>query len=417
MSATMLAHTVCRSVCICLGLLGCASCSHAALHDRTEHEDEESNGVSNNDHHSNGSSLLVDVLHPNLSAQAPGRTINVLRSPVPLPSVLATPESLPAVLAFLGEVPSKNVSEFSSSGDQIGSLLKTLAGEIRIGVLNVEPDPLLFDDEGDKTAGFVAYEKLLARIAELEKSKINKTPSEVALIDAEIDSLRSRWAAKPGGPAIALAVKRFRSRSQTGSAEFLEAWRMQLKTGSHTVGFDWDAIARPTNWRTLVASNNREGSYALSTNLEGSATQLIIQPGDVRLSMRYRDFAVSHPGLPEEALSSPLWDTEEHCISNGGMASGKTELVPRYVSHAVVCRELEIMFDSDSIWNKVKTMIGKDGVRVIEFGGLHLPAESIWTGPRLIILTTPCIVGVQVVAAPRSPSPDPQLKFEENDHE
>ena len=358
-------------------------------------------------------SLATDILHQSLQGLAPSRTLNVLATPVSLPSLFLLPEKNPDGLSFLREVPVENERTFQSSQKKIPRQLKLLSEKMKVGYLETDRNPILFDEQGEKTKAFKTYEKFLDKIKELQLKKENASQSEAAYIQQEINQFQNAWNTKPNGPAIALAVQQHLSNSQLNNSAFLREWQEEIAAGEErSVGIDWEVMARQGQWRKLESSSTKLKSYSFLINGNASDDEIEVKPGGIRISLNYVVAMVNHPDLTKDVLNSDLWASETVSLSNGSeQQASKTELIPRYISHALVCKGWEIAFDDEALWDQVSKALSGEETESITIGGFKIQKKQIWVAPKLIVVQSPAIFAVEVEKIKKTPDPNSSLKF------
>ncbi len=353
-----------------------------------------------------------------------GREFRALGAPVLIPNMLELSDTLPSRLAILGQVPPA-AGELISTPFPSGftSILGGLNDDIQLSKTSVSGAAadklkssrlLLYGSESGSTptktyATYLDFQKRYN--AALEQLRKETNAAARINLQARLNQLDSDWATFGMRAEVETALDDLANNAPDRLADLRKDFFSTLSKGEPSATDTIQKALFSAEWFRVSASSGEFGDITLVLSASGQPTAL---PKMSRFSYDVTLVELNRSILSHPFLASHGWRLRSGAILSDGNANvdSKSELLPRLTTHAVIIKNLEIVFSQEVPAKALQQISGLESVALsqIQIKGPQTGAPAYQA--RLISVPNPILLGVLVANLKKIPDPSIGVEWE-----
>lgn len=196
--------------------------------------------------------------------------------------------------------------------------------------------------------------------------------------------------------------------------EGLASWRALIERGTlMPVDSLAGAVASGSWVRLSLSSAEVRLPLSLSVVRRQGGPQDIQLPPPAQLSLEFTVFEIPRPALAHAFLDDRTWRSRDGLLLSDGDPNSDTsaELMPRFVSHLVLIRNLEVTFERDLDDSVGRALQGDESILLSGYPLRSGSGAALVFQPRAIFVGNPAILAIGITNLRRTPNPNPDRQW------
>lgn len=341
-------------------------------------------------------------------------TLAIFSKPIAVPNAFRKSNSFLSQLEQLDQIPEL---DGQPSGRSVYDALRAARDQVQVGrkrvsgleaqALREAENFLYFDPTSRKpTPEYVAYTRYKVQ-SDAIKEKLAQPSLSVAErsgLLAQLKSVESDWKLYGYRSEVDQRLEVVRRFGENVTKALFDDWSDVLSSESSLDPSALDAVFGRLDW-ARVSFNGKAYGLPIVLSSQGASTTASDQ---VTVSFDYIIVAVRRRALEHPFLADVGWRLRGgKILSDGQKADSDTELLPRYYSHVVVAKNLELAFPANVSNSFLNVLASAKSLSIsglaFEIGDLSQRFQS-----RYVSLPGPFLLGGVVVDVPKTPNPEPE---------
>lgn len=196
--------------------------------------------------------------------------------------------------------------------------------------------------------------------------------------------------------------------------EGLASWRALIERGTLVPVDPLAAAVASGAWvRLSLSSAEVRLPLSLSIARRRGPPQDLVLPAPAQLSLEFSIFEIPRPALAHAFLDDRTWRSRDGLLLSDGDPNSDfpSELIPRFVSHLVLIRNVEVTFERDLEDSVGRVLQGDESISLSGYPLRSAAGAALVFQPRAIFAGNPAILAIGITSLRRAPNPSPDRQW------